>query len=312
MSSTQRGILFCLAFVTLEAFQAVYFGSTFQGVDSFLIGTWVFGISAVGCTLATAILKPAELMASARAWKVVLILNMLTALAWLTYFIAIQIIEPAVVFTIFSGMVPLGTVIGAWFGLPEAAGPRHRISQLGVALILIALLLLGAITISGQSGFVRGHAWIALIGVVFAAVSGGLTAFVFLFSVRLNRKGAGPLAQFGLRFVIYPVLAFTGYQSGLDAKDVPIETGELAIIVLIGLAVIAFPLYLVQRAVPLVPASTIAAMTALGPAFVFVMQLFDQRIEYAPATLVGLIIYMIGALISVYGTTARSNSQLQV
>ena len=105
MSHAQIGLICCLSFITLEAFQAVYLGSVFQEVDSFLVGTWVFGISVVGCTLATAIFRPAELAASCRAWRIVAALNLFAALTWTTYFIAVQLIEPAVVFTIFSGMV---------------------------------------------------------------------------------------------------------------------------------------------------------------------------------------------------------------
>ncbi|MCF6302156.1 MAG: hypothetical protein L3J13_02960, partial [Devosiaceae bacterium] len=120
MSNIQLGLICCLSFVTLEAFQAVYLGTVFQDVDSFLVGTWVFGISVVGCTLATAIYRPAELAASGHAWRILVAVNLFAALTWTTYFIAVQLIEPAVVFTIFSGMVPLGTVIAAWLGLPEA------------------------------------------------------------------------------------------------------------------------------------------------------------------------------------------------
>ena len=111
MSPTHAGLICCLTFVTLEAFQAVYLGSVFQRADSFVVGSLVFGISVVGCTLATAIMRPYELLAAVRAWRIVVALNVLAAVAWIMYFFAIQLIEPAVVFTIFFGMVPLGTVM---------------------------------------------------------------------------------------------------------------------------------------------------------------------------------------------------------
>ena len=94
----------------------------------------------------------------------------------------------------------------------------------------------------------------------------------------------------------------------LDNKGFPVAPGELAGIVVVGLAIIAFPLYLVQKAVPLIPTSTIAAMTALGPAMVFLMQLFDGRIDYSNATLLGLVIYMAGALLAVHSATSRPNT----
>ncbi|WFE90661.1 hypothetical protein K1718_04750 [Roseibium porphyridii] len=302
MSPTQVGIVFCLAFVTLEAFQAVYLGTVFQNVSSFLVGAWVFGISVCGCTLATLLVRPNEIVASVRAWKTVVALNLFAALTWTSYFAAVQLIEPAVVFTIFSGMVPLGTIMGARLGLPEAASPSTRASQVGHLTILISLLVLAAITILGYSGFVRGGMIDALVGLGLSAFSGGCTAFVILYSVRLNTRGVGPLAQFGLRFVLYALVAFTAFKFGIDDKAQETPAGELTLIVLVGLAVIAFPLYLVQKAVPLVSASVIAAITALGPAMVFVLQLFDGRTHYSMLTLTGLSIYMTGALLAVFGT----------
>ena len=211
MSPTHAGLICCLTFVTLEAFQAVYLGSVFQRADSFVVGSLVFGISVVGCTLATAIMRPSELLAAFRAWRIVVALNILAAVAWITYFFAIQLIEPAVVFTIFSGMVPLGTVIAGRIGLPEAWSAKSRFANTGHWLIGLSMVLLAAITAFGLSGFVRGGWSIGLLGAALSALSGGVTALVILLSVRLNRHGVGPLAQYGLRFVLYTVLAVAAF-----------------------------------------------------------------------------------------------------
>lgn len=303
MSRTQLGMIFCLSFVTLEAFQAVYLGSVFQDVDSFLVGAWVFGISVVGCTLATAVLRPLDLVASVTAWRIVAVLNAFAALTWVVYFIAIQLIEPAVVFTIFSGTVPLALVIAGWLGVPEARSLPARFVHAGNTVILVSILVLSANTVYGLSGFVRGGWLAALSGVGLSAVSGACMACVTVYAIRLHDRGVGPLAQFGLRFVLYTLLAVAAFLSGFDDKGGTTTTLELAGIVMVGLLVIALPLYLFQRAVPLVPASVIAAVTALGPAMVFVMQFFDGRVDYSMATLVGLSIYIVGALMGVYAAT---------
>lgn len=304
MSSTARiGLMYCLVFVSLEAFQAVYLGAVFQKVDSFLVGAWVFGISVVGCTVMTAIFRPDELAVSLRAWRIVLALNLFAAVTWCTYFLAVQLIEPAIVFTIFSGMVPMGTVLAKLIGLPEASSFRRKSVDLGNILIFLAILFLAAITVLGFSGFVRGGWLMAVAGVVLSALSGTCTAFVILFSVRLNGHGVGPLAQFGFRFLLYTCLALIAFAAGLDDKGDHTVAADLALVVLIGLAVIAFPLYLVQRAIPLLQASVIAAMTALGPVMVFLMQLMESRVDYSGATLVGVSIYMAGALLAVFGAT---------
>ncbi|MEO9874919.1 MAG: hypothetical protein ABJF69_08860, partial [Anderseniella sp.] len=166
-----------------------------------------------------------------------------------------------------------------------------------------SIVSLAATTVLGFSGFVRGDWLAALLGVGLSAFSGGCTAFVILYSVRLNGKGVGPLAQFGLRFVLYTLLALTAFLIGVDHKEVSTPVGDLTWIIVIGLIVIAFPLYLVQKAVPLIHASVIAAITALGPAMVFLMQFFDGRVYYSTVTLAGLTIYIVGALMAVYGAT---------
>ncbi len=308
------GLLFCLSFVTLEAVQAVYLGAVFQDADSFLIGAWVFGITVIGCVGATAVLRPGQLIAALRSPGLVAGINVLAALTWTTYFIAIQIIEPAVVFTLFSGMVPLATVLAARFGMPEAldgltSARGHRLrrglSRAGNGLILLAVAGLAITTSMGLSGFVRGGLGVAVLGVLLATVSGGLTACVILLSVRLNARGVGPLAQFGLRFILYTLVAIVAFRLGIDDKGVDMSAGRIAVIVSIGLIVIALPLYFVQRAVPLVPAMTIAAVTALGPVIVFGLQLLEGRVAYAPATLAGLLVYISGALVAAFGAVRR-------
>jgi len=301
MSPTQLGVACCLGYVLLQAIQAVFLGSVFQGADSFLVGAWVFGISVVVCIGATAVFRPAELIAAARAWQLVVILNLISAIVWVTFFFAIELVEPAVVFTIFSGMVPLGTVLARWFGIPEASLPGDWRFRLGNILILLSILILTGITVSGLSGFVRGGADAAAAGVFLAAVSGTGTAFIILYSVRLNARRVGPFAQFGLRFILYTVLAIIGVRMGIDAKEGAEPGLPLAVVVAAGLVVIALPLYLVQKAVPLIPASTIAALAALGPVVVFTAQFADGRVHTSSATFEGLLVFIAGALIAVWG-----------
>ncbi len=306
MTPHRLGLFFCMAFVSLEACQAVYLGAVFQALDSFVVGAWVFGLSVIGSVAVTAWRRPRELAAAGRSLRLVLVLNLTAALTWCTYFLAIQLIEPAVVFTIFCGMVPLGTRLAAAFGMREARAPTLVWLQVGEATILVALLGLAAATLMGLSGFVRGGFVVALAGVLLAAVSGGVTAAVILLSVRLSARGVGPLAQFGLRFVLYATLACVAALAGIDDKGTEVSGWQITKAVLVGLAVIAFPLYLVQKAVALISATTIAAVTALGPALVFGLQILEGRVAYAPATLAGLALYIAGALIAVAAATRET------
>lgn len=178
---------------------------------------------------------------------------------------------------------------------------RNAAEAWGNGLLAVGILALAAATPLGLSGFVRGGFGVGVFGVLVAVVSGILSMAMLLCSYRLDRVGVSPMAQFGLRFPLYVLLAFGAFVLGFDHKeDVP--TGEIAVAVLVGLVVMAFPMYAVQRAVALVPPLTIGAITALGPLIVFVLQLVEGRVDYAPATLVGLLIFFAGGVLAAFSS----------
>ena len=111
----------------------------------------------------------------------------------------------------------------------------------------------------------------------------------------MNAKGLGPTAQFAARFVLYVVIAGVLALMGVDAKG-PVSMPELSLVFLVGLAVIAIPIYASQRAVSLISAKTLAVATATGPLIVFGLQMIEGRIGFAPATLFGLVVYCSSAL----------------
>ncbi len=302
MNAGVRGLLWCLTFVILEAVQAVYFGGVFQRMDSFLIGSLVFGISAAGAIRLTLLRRPEEIALAFANRGALFFVNLYAAGGWIAYLLAVQIIEPAVAFTIFSGSVPLTILAAAWLGMPEASSVRNRLESIGTSIIALGLAVLIVITGAGWSGFLRGDVPAAVAGIVLAVASGSLITLMLLYAYRLNRQGVGPMAQFGLRFPLYIVLSIGGVALGLDAKGtVPAE--DIAVAVIIGLLIMAFPIYAVQKAVSLVSTLTIGAMTSLGPLFVFGFQLIEGRVAYAPATLTGLLIYFVGALLAVAGSS---------
>lgn len=301
MHRTQRhlGLVYCLGYIFLEAYQAVYLGSLFQQMDSFLVGAWVFGLSSLVCLLLAGALFPHALKAALRSRSILVSLNGCVALTWCCYFLAVQLIEPAIVFTLFSGMVPLATALAQRPHCRASPMRRARRETVGLLLIFVSMLFLATITLSGHSGFVRGGWPIALSGVLLALISGTATASVIHLSVRWHAQGVGPVIQFGSRFMLYVPVALMAAHLGIDAKPVTTSPIAFPLVLLIGMTVIALPLFLMQKAVSLVSAGFIAAVTALGPAMVFLLQLLDGRIAYAAATLAGLSIYIVGALLAV-------------
>jgi drug/metabolite transporter (DMT)-like permease len=299
MTSDLRGIFWCCTFLMLDAVQAVFCGGIFQRMDSFLIGAVVFGLPAAGCILWTAFKNPDELLNAVQARNALVWLNVTAAGAWLTYLIAIQLIEPAVAFTIFSGVIPIAAATARHLGVPLAPRLRNAIEVVGYVVLAAGMIALACFTLLGWSGFVRGGVLVATAGLSLAALAGVLIAGMLLAGYSLNSAGVGPVAQFGLRFPLYVVLALTGFALGIDDKG-PVPLADLLYTVLVGLAVLAFPIYAVQKAISLTSPLTIGAFAAVGPLVVFLLQMVEGRVHYSSATLVGLMIYFTGALIAAY------------
>lgn len=307
MNAGARGIAWCFIFVILEAAQAVFFGGVFQKMDAFVIGTLVFGLTTIGAVGWTYVRDAGQLEAAVGNSAALIGMNVTAAGGWLAYLFSIQLIEPAVAFTIFSGAVPITAIIAARLGVREASPVRNGLEAFGNIILAIGLVVLAGYTIAGWSGFVRGGAPVAVAGVLLAAFSGALITAMLFYCHRLDRSGVGPVAQFGLRFLLYIVLSIGGAGLGLDYKG-PVPPGEILYAVAVGLFIMAFPIYAIQKAVTLVSSLTIGAVTALGPLFVFAFQVIEGRVDYAQSTLVGMSIYFVGAMIAVAGT-ARTTGQ---
>jgi len=304
MNSANFGLIWAFSFVILEAAQAVFFGGVFQDYDSFLIGAAVFGVTAAGTLIWAGVRTPGQLVTARANPASLLGLNLSTVFVWVAYFFALQMIEPAIVFTIFSGLIPVSILVAAAFGVPEAARLRTRTEGLGLGVVVIGMGFLAAITLLGQSGFVRGGWTVALAGLLLTCVSAVSLAAMMIYSQRLDRLGVASVAQYGLRFPLYVVVALVSVWLGLDEKG-PVDPGGLFVVVLIGFAIMAFPVFAMQKAISLMSTLTLAAITALGPLFVFLFQIVEGRVDYAPATLTGLMIYFAGAVFAAYGGARR-------
>ena len=306
MNTATLGLIWAFSFVILEAAQAVFFGGVFQNHVSFLIGAAVFGLTAAGTLIWACVRTPEQLETAWANPASLFALNFSTAFVWITYFFALQMIEPAVVFTIFSGLIPVTILVAAMMGVPEASPLRNRIECAGLLIIAIGVGYLAAITLLGQSGFVRGDWTVAMAGLLLTCISAVSLAAMMVYSQRLDRLGVAPVAQYGLRFPLYVVAALAAAWLGLDEKG-PVDPGAFLVVVVIGFAIMAFPVFAMQKAISLMSTLTLAAVTALGPLFVFLFQIVEGRVVYTHATMTGLMIYFAGSVFAAYGGARRRN-----
>jgi hypothetical protein len=295
-----KGAAYCAGFISLEAIQAVYFGSVLQRMDSFLVGAVVFSISSGFCLGWVAITQPRQFKVLKREAVIMLKAGLVTAVAWVTYFIAVELLEPAVVFTVFSGLMPITVVLAARLGVREASPAAGRLSILGYALIAIDLAYLCAGALWGTTGFGRGGFFGALVGVSATLATGVSTTWITFYCRRLENKGVEANSQFAFRYLPYVAFCVFGWLLRLDTKG-PVAIGDAAQILAIGVLLIALPAYLVQRAIHLVSPLFVAVAGAVGPFIVFALQGVEGRVSYSNWTLTGLIGYSLASLILAAG-----------
>lgn len=300
MSPAVIGVIWALAFVLLESVQYVYFGGLFQNMSSFLFGFLVFAIVVTVTALWAALAARDQLRAAFANPGPLIGANISATFAWAAYLGSVQLIEPAIAYTIGAGVMPITAYVAHRLGVPEGEPMRNRVEAIGILALALGIVYLACITVFGLSGFVRGGLWAGVGGVVLAVGDGVLFTIMLIYCQRMDRSGVGPGLVFGLRFPLYVLSAGAVVALGIDTMPAP-PLGETVLIVAIGLALTVPPLYALQRAVAAVSTLTIGALTAIGPFVIFALQQIEGRVDYSTATLAGLAIYFVGALFAVFG-----------
>ena len=289
-------------FVVLDAVQAVYLGGVLQRIDGFLLSGLVFGLSSAACILWTIYKSNGQFQKVLKNGKTLIGLNVTAAGGWLFYLFAVQLIEPAVAFMIFAGSIPLITIAAAWAGISEAQAPRNTLEWVGNSILAGGLVTISIVTIAGLSGFVRSGTADAVTGILLAFAAGIFITVMLLYGQRLDQQGVNPVTQFGFRFPLFLALSWSAVGLQLGYKG-PVPFSDLAGAVAIGLLVLAFPIYAVQKAISLTSALTIGALAATSPSIVFVSQVVEGRVDASLYTLTGLMVCFVGALVAAGGAS---------
>ncbi|MEM7194631.1 MAG: hypothetical protein AAF402_06755 [Pseudomonadota bacterium] len=309
MQTLRIGLLWAIAFILIESVQFVYFGSLFQSVSTYLFGFMVFGVISLAFITHSRISTPNQIKIALRNKKDLLGLNVVTALTFLAYLLSVGFIEPAIVYTISAGVMPIAAWLSQVLGISAKKRSVNGLELAGMLFLFASIVFLSVITIQGASGFVREGANLAHWGVALAIADGVLFTWMLVYSENLDHAGVSPNVVFGLRFPIFVLLSGMVMFSGFDPIPVP-SLNELLIILLLGLLLTVPHLFALQKSIAYVSTAAISALITLGPFVIFVLQLIEGRVAYSDATLTGLIIYAIGSALVIFGSVKSQPQQL--
>jgi len=291
-SPQNQGALLVLAFVVAGAARDVFFAEVFQRhrfFDVVLIG---FGLATALFAIVVSLKAPHQVKLLAHNWRTALLANLGTACAWLSYFFALKMLEPAAVQTIHAGMGAVTLVglsaLGLHISRPVAVGAAEKILHLGVFVVLLALAY---VVLAGLSGVRERPLFDTAFGLILAFASGVFISLTSDVTKRMHERGVSAEAVLAVRFILMVGVAAVMSWLGVGRGEAIGDFAALATIAGAALALIVLPLYVLQLGLVRTSAVTTWIIMALGPCLVFALQALDGRIVTSPYTLACIVAY---------------------
>ena len=285
-------LVFCLS----QAFRDVYFGHVFQDVDFFAVILIAFLLSTVIFTVIALLRAPHTVRKLRGHLRIVLVINVTTAIAWSCYFFALTSVEPSIVNTLHSGMGPLTVVALAALGVRsanlETIGWCEYFGFAGMALSLVGLWWVVA---SNSSSLPSTEPSGGLCGVALLLVSGSSITISLLYCKRLHDHGVSADVITAVRYIALILIAgggvmHSGGLGGIATLDQAVTLSILATVLIV------LPLYALQVGIALTAPLTANVLRSLGPVFVFALQQVDGRLAYSTPTLICVLVYSAAAI----------------
>lgn len=276
------GILLSMAWVALAAFQGVYTGNIVQGIDPIIL--------VVACAVVTAVFanavqlwQPGRYARLVRSnLRLIIGVNLLTAITWTTGFACLRFIEPTAAETFTFAVMPIAT-LGSAIAMRRAV--RWLPSELVASLVMVlAGAGLGIAIFRGNSSVGRIAIASAAAGIAMAVTSGLVGGALISYLKQLADAGFTTWQTMAARFafvipagIVYCVA--TGRASG------PLFAQAGGVVLLAGVGVI-LPTYVSQLGIERTEPTTTALIGALTPAAAFAMQQVDGRLQFSATSLV--------------------------
>src|SRR5262245_4544518 len=279
-----RGFLASLAFTALAAVRDVYFAGVFQQLSPLLVGVVAFSLCSIVFLPIALARSSASVVRMLRRPRDIVWVNVTTALAWISFFYALQTVEPLLVQVLFSGIGPVAIV---WLD----GADRSRGERVGHVGLLLTIVMAGGVAVAGLSGGALQPFAHAVLGVALALFAGFSISVSTVLSRRLNDAGVDPTALVALRFpgatLLAAALLLPAGQSlvALGVRETVVGVAGASLLLVVA------PIYVNQVGIALASPLTVRVALAVGPVLIFVLQLADGRVSSSPYSLTCAVLY---------------------
>lgn len=298
-------IILVLLFVAASAVRDVYFGEVFQRLEFFAVVLTAFSLTTVIFLSFVIVRGRGQFAAMRAAWREIAVTNIGTAMAWLSYFLALKLLEPAVVNMLHIGIGPLVLIalnlIGVHISGPAVVRKSELAIQAGVFLTLATLTAVVLLQLSGLGG--RSTAQ-NILGATLALASGVFISLTTDVTKRLNNMGVGAEGVLAVRFIgivlIAALVVVLGGGGEKPPRQFDVQFGAqfdlLWPVALASLVFMVAPLYALQLGVQRTSTVSVWIVISLSPAAVFAAEALDGRLVHSPYTLARILAYSVLAL----------------
>ena len=281
-------ILSILAFVVLGSAQDAFLGHLFVTEDPIAVVFFTFLIAFIILQITFLTRKPNSLEQIVRNRSNLLLLNFITALNWISFFVALKYIEPAIVGAISFSIGPAATTAFGPIFRPSGSRPPSSIWVCSIG-VLLSSLFLAYCSISGHSAFKTTDTVMASFGVLLALISGiGMTLNTFV-SKALSESDLTTQSITAFRFIVLVLLSGVlsiSNGSSLSSLSLPVSLSIMAVAVF-GIVV---PMTLIQIGVKGSEPRLVSALLALTPATTLIFETMDARLALSPLSVVGIVL----------------------
>ena len=282
MTTKFIAIISIFIYMLISAFQSVYLSQLLQDADIFPSITFIFFIVAIFFTIINDIKKNASIP-SYILKKGILYINIITLVTWISFFIAIKYLEPAIVSALCLLFGPFFTFL-VNVKQKNIITQREKICSIG---ILICTFFIIIISYSGLGGIIYNNKNELTIAIMMSIICGLSISLNTICSKKINQPGISPEQILSFRFILLIVVALV--LSGFEdlVETISLYYFQLSIIAVVGNII---PLYFIQLGISKTTPMTVSLLLVFNPLIYFIVQQFSDRTVFSYGS-IGCIIF---------------------